>query len=430
VRLGQQARRVGAPFRWPAGRLVAFVGAAFTILLLGQYRAVAVPMSGSDGPVPIQPPPEGEAIAGSFQRGLWFDGSDVRRLPSGVVIARLATTATQWPYLTRFSGEGNVLIAGGRLFSGGSNAAPKAVPRGQSGCWIAGAPADGAFVVVAGDELISGPVWSCGSRPSRERQPIFWRKLTGGRWHVLTTVPGLWPPILAADGNVVAIGVQKAPSRMNVELISTAGRLVASPVSLPDGYLGLARPQRLVLSTPTQFRFPLEPRYDAGFGYVDYPGADTTSAAANNTYPITHSAYSIAEYLAHGQLVRRLGTSDTQPLISDAVMIVSALSASGDETLMLRSLVNGKSRSLIAFSDPGRVLMNDAFTWPTLTLVETTSAALPDGQFSCTYGTYAPPTSPKLANLNVTRGSFIPAPATPPQPTPAQRLAQCGPVPP
>ena len=205
--------------------------------------------------------------------------------------------------------------------------------------------------------------------------------------------------MLAADQDTVAIGVQKSRSRMRVRLISTTGRAIAAPVLLPDGYLALDG-RRLLVSTPTVGAFPLEPRYDVGFGFVQYGGVETSPVDTNGVYRVS-------EYSVRGRLVRRFGTSATQPLVSHRAMIVSAIAADGNETMTLRSLITGVSRPLIGFSDPGRELMTATFTWPALTLVDTTSAALPDGQFTCTNGTFSAPTPPTLVELNVIHTPFM-----------------------
>ena len=396
--------------------LGAVAGSGLMIAALAPQGAAAVPVS--PGPVPAQAP-QGEAIAGSPRRGLWFDGAEVRRLPGGAVVAQLPAGATRWPYITRFSSAGFALLAGGELFSGRPQTPPRRVPTARVGCWTAGAATSGAPFTAAGDELISAAAWSCAPRAPAAQQPIFARKLRGGRWRILTHVPGQWPPILAGDQDTVAIGVQRTRSRMRVLLINTTGRSIAPPMLVPDGYLAQDGPGRLVVSVPSGDSFPLEPRYDVGFGFVEYRGVGAPPVDASDVYRVS-------EYSARGQLLRRFGTSANQPLVSGGHMVVSAIAPDGSETLTLRSLTSRVSRPLIGFSDPGRVLMAAAFTWPMLALVDTTSAALPDGEFTCTNGTFLPPTAPTLVKVNVIRTPFTPAP----QPTPAQRSAQCGPAPP
>lgn len=406
-------------FRRVTCALGAVAGSGLVIAVLAARGVAAVPVL--PGPVPARSP-QGEAIAGSAGRGFWFDGAEVRRLPGAGVVGQLPAGATGWPYVARSSRGGFALLAGGELFSAAPQALPRRVPSARFGCWTAGARASSALVTVARHELISAAAWSCAPRTPSGEQPVFARKLAGGRWHVLTRVSGRWPLMLAADQDTVAIGVQKSRSRMRVRLISTTGRAIAAPVLLPDGYLALDG-RRLLVSTPTVGAFPLEPRYDVGFGFVQYGGVETSPVDTNGVYRVS-------EYSVRGRLVRRFGTSATQPLVSHRAMIVSAIAADGNETMTLRSLITGVSRPLIGFSDPGRELMTATFTWPALTLVDTTSAALPDGQFTCTNGTFSAPTPPTLVELNVIHTPFMPAPATPPQPTPAQRLAQCGPPPP
>jgi hypothetical protein len=238
---------------------------------------------------------------------------------------------------------------------------------------------------------------------------------------VLTRVPGTWPPILAGDQTTVVIGVQKTRSRMRVLLVTTSGRSIAARLSLPDGYLAQDGPERLVVSVPNEGSFPLEPRYDVGLASAEYPGVGAS--------PV-HDDVQVSEYSARGRLLRRFGPSHTQPLVSGGHIVVSAIAADGSVTLTQRSLTSGVARPLIGFSDPGRVLMATEFTWPILTFVDTTSATLPDGEFTCTSGPFLPATAPTLVSLNMIGAPFTPAPTTPPLPTPAQYLAQCGTGPP
>jgi hypothetical protein len=143
-------------------------------------------------------------------------------------------------------------------------------------------------------------------------------------------------------------------------------------------------------------------------------------------------AYRMELYSSHGRRLASLGVTSQPPLVSGThVITVNDDAATNVQTIAERTLPNGRVRDVIAFNAPGRALVTVAFSWPRLAVIETTSPALPDGQFSCQYGTYGPPTKPFLAELDLARHTRVdPAPIPPPQPTSQQIIARCGPLPP
>lgn len=398
----------------------AVFGASWLLLVCLAVASDAAVVSSTPWASPAVPArlPAAEAVTLSTRGGLWFDGAAVRRIGDRRIVGHVPAATAHFPYVAESAKHGFALLAGSELLSGSVAGRPAPLPTARSGCWTSGIPSEGAFFTVTGSQLVTGSAWSCSKRRPVGPQPIFERPLRGGRWRVLTRVPGTVPPILAGDSTRLAIGVQQSRSRMQVLLVDPGTGHVRRSVRLPDGYLALDGPARLVVSVPLTRSFPLGPRFDVGQATVSF-GAGSSG-----------SAYAVAEFSSHGGVIRRLGTTATQPLVSGGRMIVSTIGDDGSQTLILRALRSGASRRLVGFRDPGRVLLATAFAWPRLAIVQTTSAALPDGQFTCAYGTYMPPSDPTLALLDVTHLTFQPAPRLPPQPTPQERAARCGPPPP
>ena len=110
----------------------------------------------------------------------------------------------------------------------------------------AGNPA--ALRVVAGDELVVAGKCFWDDRFSR--QPLLIRSLRGGRWHVLRWLAGEYEPILAAEGSLLAVGVQHSLAQMTVSIFDLRDGRVQSHLTLPDGHLSFASGDRLVLSSP------------------------------------------------------------------------------------------------------------------------------------------------------------------------------------
>jgi hypothetical protein len=266
------------------------------------------------------------------------------------------------------------------------------------------------FVIAAGADIVSDAVWSCTRTPSRGPEPVFVRPAAGGgRWRVLTRVPGSAPPILATSGGEIAVGVQHSRRKLQVRFLSLAGAPVRPGVTVPDGYLQFSGPHRLVLTVPAATGFPLRPVIDVGNPNV----SDERTAGA----------FSTTVYTATGTRVRGVGRSGTLPLVSDGYMVAITKNADGTETLFLRSLTSRGSRPLIGFRTPQRTLITAGFLWPRLALVQTTA--------SSTNPCYSFAGPPALTMMDVSRpGSFLPAPPAPPSLTPAQLFAFCGPPPP
>jgi hypothetical protein len=371
--------------------------------------------------VPPAAPPQ-QAVAVVPGGVLWADVTRLRLVGLSRPPRLLATFPVhelEGPYLLSTSAQGMVLSSGARMWAGplGGAVSPLPIPR-MRGCWKAASPGFGGFFLSAADQVVLDPTWSCPNKTPMGPQPVFLRGVRGGHWRVLRLISSGAPPILAASGNLLVVGIQRSWRRMRVLLIDLrSGEMVGSFVTR-DGYLTFADPERLVLIAPVRGRyasFPLEPQVNLGSG--TYGGGTVTGS------------YGLSWYSTAGQLLGRLGRVSTLPMISNDQMITITTAQNGIETLSLRSLGRSSSRRLIAFRDPGRSFITAAFGWPRLAIVQTTSRPLPKGQFSCGYGPYAPPSSPILHVLDVSRPArFESAPTPPPQPDPATVLARCGPA--
>jgi hypothetical protein len=243
---------------------------------------------------------------------------------------------------------------------------------GDAGCkgWEPSGPR-----VLADDELVVAG--KCFWDDPFSRQPLFVRSLHGGRWHVLRWLTGEYEPVLAAEGSLLAVGVQRSLAQMGVSILDLHDGRVHAHFTLPDGYLSFASRDRLVLSStasppPDGVCFPL----DEG----------------------PCGPYRTALYSTHGQRIAELGTSREPPLVSDMHLLTDEyreVPGNGEyQTLSVRNLAGGASggasRSVIGYNSPARALVALAFRWPALAVVETTSNPLLPSEVHCWSGDYGP----------------------------------------
>ncbi len=269
---------------------------------------------------------------------------------------------------------------------------------------------------VAQDELIDAGACEAvnggfAEEESATSQPLFIRKLRGGEWHVLRWIRGHYPPILATEGNLLAIGAQLSLATMRVTILDLAtGRMVAR-FDTQDGYLAFASPRRLLLSVP----LPLPPEKDRAPLPLD---AETESKVRRVRLP----SYRLELYSLRGRRLAVLGKAPEVPLVSDMHILTEEPFESG-QALAVRSIFGGPSRRLIAFN-AARTLQAIALRWPALALVETTSAPLSQNEVTCERREYHEPSAPFLAIFDLQRSErFEPAPpsahlAPPPGPCP------------
>jgi hypothetical protein len=256
---------------------------------------------------------------------------------------------------------------------------------------------------VAGDELVDRG--ECQGEPGEQeaatRQPLFVRSVHGGKWRVLRWLNGHYPPILATEGSVLAVGVQLSRANMRVTILDlVTGHLVAR-FDAPDGFLSFASSHRLVLSVPLPLQ--AEPR-------TGLPPALAIATPAPRVRRL--APYRIELYSLGGRRLADLGTAAQPPLVSH-MHVVAYESVEGRSVLTVRSLLGKESRRLIGFNEPARRLLGLAFRWPAVAAVETTSAPLSQSEVTCQSGEYHPPSKPFLAIFDVARSEpYVPPPPT------------------
>jgi hypothetical protein len=370
------------------------------------------------------PPPAQQAVAIVKAGVVWYDNGVVSLIGPAGTRTVLARWKQSYPFgAPQISSSGvAVALAAENRFLGGIPPAPLAtVAFGQKGgaheCprWQPELHSVGNFVV-AGDQLVAAAETTCGRRATSP-QPVFVKNLRGGPWRVLRWLHGTAPPMLAADGSLVAIGAQRSPSSTAVRVVNVESGSTVAHANLPDGYLTFAAPDRLTDSIPTFGSFPF------------YFRLETVDGSFSGARGSLGGGYRTALYTTAGRLVGTLGTEGTLTQTSASRQVEVDYNPSAEtQTVVMKRIPGGETRDVIGMNPPARGLRGLAWRWPKLALIETTSTALPDGQFNCRYGTYGPPSAPFLETFNLAKhGTFVPPPPTPPQPTPQQFFAACGP---
>jgi hypothetical protein len=277
---------------------------------------------------------------------------------------------------------------------------------GGAGCkgWLPG----GDFVVAGDDLVVAG---ECQWDDYSVRQPLYIRSLRGGRWRVLrwlavVSLPGgngvydNVPPVLAAEGDLVAVGVQFSSSRMGVSILDVRDGRTVARFDLPDGHMAFASRDRLVLSIPV------------------------LPSSEDHEFPLSFTnLYRLALYSTRGQHIAELGSAQEPPLVSGMHLVTEE-----DGTISMRSVVGGASEPVVAFNE-ARELIALAFRWPELVVVETTSVPLLPSEIHCWSGDYGPASEPFLGSFNLAHSEpFVPAPVLV-HVEPSEPLTDCGPAP-
>ncbi len=253
--------------------------------------------------------------------------------------------------------------------------------------------------VLAGDELVAAA--ECHWDDPSVRQPLLVRNLLGGAWRVLRWLPGDYKPVLAAEGNLLAVGLEGSFDRMDTSILDVRSGGTEARFVLPEGELAFASPERLVLSMPQLLSSP------------ELHGLERWSGP-----------FELALYSTQGRRIGSLGSAREPPLVSGMHIV-----AEEDDTVFVRSLTGGARRPVVGFDAPARELDALAFRWPALVVVEATSKPLLSSEIQCWSGDYAPPGKPFLGIFDLARSEpFAPAPALV-HVEPSKPLTDCGPPP-
>jgi hypothetical protein len=386
--------------------------------------------------IPALPPPQ-QALAATAGGVVWFDEGPVFFDELGSAQVRLGPIeAREGSRAPQVSASATAVAAMPDTGSEESTAfvvgmppgplVPLAGPTLLPGGGCRGWESSGNFVV-ADDQLVAAG--RCHWDDRAVRQPLFVTSLRqqrshgnsriGGasharRWRVLRWLAGEYPPILAAEKSLLAVGVQLSPTRMAVSIFDVRTGRTEARFELPAGYLRFASPTRLVLSVAQTLSSPESPDVGSQSGPFD-----------------------LALYSTRGQRIADLGSSRGPPLVSHMHLVTDEYhegAGSGEyQTLSLRNLTDGAAgapKPVIGFNAPARALIALAFRWPALSAVETTSAPLQPNEIGCWSGDYSPAGKPFLQIFDLARNeAFRPAPAIV-HVQPSQPLTNCGPVPP
>lgn len=357
------------------------------------------------------PPPPQQALAVTSRAVTWFDAGRLFTAAPGQPSPRLLESVPEtWlPQLASSESAVAGIVQGGRFVGAIAPepllVIPPATPLNGGGCsgWKPVAESVGNFVV-AGSDVVSAASATCPAAGAT-RQPLFIKNLRGGAWHVLRWLAGGLPPMLAAEGGLVAVGEQFSIPQMRVTIIDVRNGQTESRFLTPDGYLAFASVTQLVVSIGDGKigSFPLAPFLQRGGSSI---GGGEQRGSTNS------GPYDLALYATTGRRLADLGTATEPPLVSHMQMIVRQPNGPDEsgETLSLRNIVDGTTRPLIGFGTL-RTLVTLAFRWPVLAFVYTTREALPASEVSCESG-YAPEGSPLLRVLDLTQNEpFNPVPA-------------------
>ncbi len=273
------------------------------------------------------------------------------------------------------------------------------------------APSD--FAVADGELVDVGecPIEEAGAGAQElaTSQPLFVHSLRGGDWQVLRWLKGHEPPILAGEGNLLAIGERPSTETVGVgsaetmwvTILDLRSRAVVAHFATRPGYLSFASRSRLVLSVPS-------------------PRREASSRAAAAQPPVLEiqppTPYRMQLYTVSGRPLAYVGTVAGLRLVSHMhVLFEEALE--GHTVLAVRNILDGSTRRLIGFDEPARRLEAAALRWPAAAVIETTSPPLTQSEVTCGSGEYHRASPPRLRIFDLAR----PEPYVPPPPSP--RLA-------
>ncbi len=224
-------------------------------------------------------------------------------------------------------------------------------------------------------------------------QPLFIHALRGGKWRILRWVKGHEPPILATEGNLLAVGEPLPAARMRVTILDLAGRRLVARFGAPLGDLSFASSRRLVVSVS-------EHAGDAG----------SSSAARPQETVVLRRSYRPELYTVKGRPLAYLGTAGEPALVSRMHLLVKE-EVEGHSILAVRNILDGSRSRLIGFNAPARTLEAVAFRWPAVALLETTSAPLQQSEVTCASGEYHRASPPLLRIFDLAAAEpYVPPP--------------------
>ncbi len=253
------------------------------------------------------------------------------------------------------------------------------------------AVADGELVDAGECQAQNGSV---GYQELATAQPLFIHRLQGGGWRVLRWVKGHEPPILATEGNLLAVGEPLPAARMRVTILDLAGRRLVARFGAPLGDLSFASSRRLVVSVPASRE-----------QMVAFRAA--TSAPEKR---VLRSSYRLQLYTLNGTPLAYLGTAGEPALVSHMHLLVHE-ELEGHTVLAVRNILDGSRRRLIGFDEPARTLEAVAFRWPAVALLETTSVPLQQSEVTCGSGEYHRASPPLLRIFDLAKSeTFVPVP--------------------
>ncbi len=209
-------------------------------------------------------------------------------------------------------------------------------------------------------------------------QPLFIHRLHGGGWRILRWVKGHQAPILATEGNLLAIGEPVSGVTMRVTILDLTDRALVARFAAPLGEVSFASSRRLVLSVPADAR-----------------DAVSSSGATAQAPEVETFSYRLQLYTVKGTPLAYLGTAGEPALASHMHLLVRE-EVEGHSVLAVRNILDGSRRRLIGFNAPARTLEAVAFRWPAVAVLETTSLPLQQSEVTCESGEYHRPGLPLL----------------------------------
>jgi hypothetical protein len=376
---------------------------------------------------PLRPPlPQGEGVAIVGGGAVWFDEGRIvfQRFAGGGATVGWGRQYSP-PWLESSAGSVAGVLGEGRFVAGMPPGRvrpmyqPEGVPGGEcAGGWVPEAGFTPNFVVV-GKKIISAGRCQSGEQGGFEaeaqtRQPLFSHDVRGGDWHVWRWLSADAPPVLAAEGNRLAVGeivqpplrerLDEGTRQMRVSIIDIRNGTVSARFVTPAGSLAFAAPDRLVLSIVTEGATP--PRL---------------LTSINDVSPVLRlkRTYHLWLYATSGRRITGLGTFQALPSVSHMHLLTEG------QVLSVRAIPGGTPSPLIGFNAPQRTLDGLAFHWPALALRETAATALQADQLNCGTGYYSPASRPFLQVIDLARAHTY-EPPPPPSPLESQHLlAHC-----